>query len=1013
MAKLVSIEQRLMKNETNARLYDEQMKEMEEKGYSKKLGLEEIQNYKGPVHYISHHAVIRPEKKSTPVRIVFNSSASFKGHSLNDYWEKGPDLLNDLFGVLLRFRQHPIAISGDISKMYHQVEIPETDKHVHRFLWRSYESREPDVYVKEVVTFGDKPAPAMAITALKRTAAEGACQYPEAADILDKDTYMDDICTSVYTIGKARDVTHDMDTVLQKGGFRVKEWFSNGPLNDDKENPDERLVIGNAEEQKVLGVVWDPESDLLKYKVKPVRTKENELMTKRNVLSELAKIFDPIGFTSAFIIRGKILMQELWQIGIGWDDALSTEVTNEWRKFFTQLEKLDGISFNRCLMPKASRPTGIVVFCDASEAAFGAVAYIRWEEDDGNYDVRFVSAKSRVAPLRAISIPRLELQSSVLAARLYATVMEEMSVKPDRAVFLSDSIIALSCIRGQSRQFKSFVANRVSEVQIQTDPSDWRRVKVSRGIAIDDLEGEWRNGPAFLRLPEEEWPKCIFKAEINEINKEKKKEKTILLVREVECAIDCTKFSKWRKLIRVTAYVFRFLTNLKSKCLKEDGPLSAEELSTGEKYWIKEAQKNVHEDMEKGVLKSLSPFVKEHIIYVGGRAGNSLLSYESRHPALLPREHHISYLITRNVHECGHYGVATTAAKVRNRYWIVGVTRLAKKVKFICVTCRAFDHNAETQRMADLPLERLAPFTPPFYFTACDYFGTYVVKVGRNKTTKHYGVIFTCLNTRAVHLEVAVDCSTMEFLQVLRRFFAIRGHPKEIQSDNGTQFVGAQRQLREMLTGWSKDELQDFCAERQVKWKFITPLAPHQNGCAEALVKSCKHALKKAIGEQRLTPFELHTCLQEVANLVNERPIGGLLNDPDDGKYICPNDILLGRASSRVPQGPFRPTKNPKDRLEFVQRIVDAFWKSWIRDVFPLLVPRRKWNVDRRNVRVDDVVLMADPNMIRGQWKLGRITEVYPGKDNRVRNVQVKTANKLFSRPVNKIVVICPVEGYE
>lgn len=590
-----------------------------------------------------------------------------------------------------------------------------------------------------------------------------------------------------------------------------------------------------------------------------------------------------------------------------------------------------------------------------------------------------------------------------------------------KVIFLSDSIIALSWIRGQSRQYKSFVANRVAEIQSQTDPSDWRHIpgehnvadKVSRGVSVKDLKGAWKDGPAFLRLPEEEWPKCIPKADVIEIDKEKKKESTVLLTRGVEGAIDYKKFSSWRNLIRVTAYVFRFLTNLKAKCLEKDGPLSVEELSMAENYWIRETQKKLRDDMEKGTFKSLSPFVKDDIIYVGGRVGNGLFSYDMRHPALLPRDDHISYLITRNVHERGHYGVATTAAKIRNRYWIVGVTSLAKKVKFRCVNCRAFNHKAETQLMANLPVERLAPFTPPFHFTACDYFGPIVVKVGRNKTTKHYGVIFTCLNTRAVHLEVAVDCSTMEFLQVLRRFFAIRGHPKLIQSDNGTQFVGAQRKLREMVKGWEKDELKEFCAERQVTWKFITPLAPHQNGCAESLVKSCKHALKKAIGEQCLTPFELHTYLQEVANLVNERPIGRLPNDPDDGTYICPNDILLGRASSRVPQGPFRPSKNPKERVEFVQRIVDAFWKSWIRDVFPLLVPRRKWNTDRRNVRVDDVVLIADPNLVRGQWKLGRITEVYPGKDNRVRNVQVKTANGLLSRPVTKIVVICPVEGFE
>ena len=166
-----------------------------------------------------------------------------------------------------------------------------------------------------------------------------------------------------------------------------------------------------------------------------------------------------------------------------------------------------------------------------------------------------------------------------------------------------------------------------------------------------------------------------------------------------------------------------------------------------------------------------------------------------------------------------------------------------------------------------------------------------------------------------------------------------------------------------------------------IHWIFTTPAAPHQNECAEALFKSCKSALKKVIGEQVMTPFELYTCLLEVGNLVNQRPIGRIPNDQDDGAYLCPNDMLLGRATSEVPQSPFNDTKNPRHRVEFVQRIVDSFWKRWNRDVFPALVPQRKWHVEKRNVQVNDVVTMADSNAIRGKWTIGRVLKVYPGLD--------------------------------
>ena len=232
--------------------------------------------------------------------------------------------------------------------------------------------------------------------------------------------------------------------------------------------------------------------------------------------------------------------------------------------------------------------------------------------------------------------------------------------------------------------------------------------------------------------------------------------------------------------------------------------------------------------------------------------------------------------------------------------------------------------NAETQLMAKLPTCRLQPFTPLFMFTACDYFGPHKVKISRNKMAKHYGVLFTCLNRRAVHCELATDASTMEFLQVLRRFFSYRGYPKVMLSDNGSQMVGAERELRLMIEGWDITKLREYCADRGMKWQFTTPLAPHQNGCSEALVKSTKSALKKAVGEAVLTRFELYTYLLEVANLLNERPIDRIPNDLDDGAYFCPNNIRLGRATNRVPHGLFRHTENPRHRFEFCQKIVDA-----------------------------------------------------------------------------------------
>ena len=324
-----------MKDTASTKEYNKQIAEMTELNFARKLSKEEITNHKGPVHYIAHYEVVRPEKKSTPVRIVFNSSASYQGHKLNDYWFKGPDLLNNLFGVVLRFRENEVAISGDISKMYHRVLIPKADQDVHRFLWRNLETdREPDVYAKTVLTFGDKAAPAMAQIALRKTAEEARETNPEAAKTLLENSYVDDICDSVPNVEKAQQLTTDVDRVLASGGFKVKGWTSNHVLTEDNSNQDGSSSTGmtlltNETAEKVLGLVWDHLKDVFTFKVnvellsseKAAKQKiQGKRLTKRMILSQIARIFDPLGFAAAFIVKAKIGMQHLWQKGVDWDE---------------------------------------------------------------------------------------------------------------------------------------------------------------------------------------------------------------------------------------------------------------------------------------------------------------------------------------------------------------------------------------------------------------------------------------------------------------------------------------------------------------------------------------------------------------------------------------------------------------------------------------------------------------------------------------------------------------------
>ncbi|XP_048579040.1 uncharacterized protein LOC125560752 [Nematostella vectensis] len=651
---------------------------------------------------------------------------------------------------------------------------------------------------------------------------------------------MDDICHSEETPDKVQQLVKDLDKVLQNGGFHVKKWTTSGSAKDD--DAAELDLLKTEHEEKVLGIAWDSKTDVLRFKVQKQSHstsdgKEKGPWTKRKILSRVARLYDPIGYTAAVVIKAKIGIQKLWQLGYEWDQPIKPPLAQE--AFFTDLDELNKIELPRCLTPPnaVGLPT-LCIFSDASREAFGAVAYLRWQASVGSYEVRFVAAKSRV---KELAIPRLELQAAVLAARLHQTLQEELRIECEKAILFTDSMIVYSWVRGSPRSFKPFVSARISEIQDKTDPNQWRHIPgsanvaddVFRGLSVQELKGRWTQCPAFLQSNEDEWPQeAKYQEPDNESDQsERRKEKVCAVTGRAEEAIDVSKFSEWRRLVRVTARIQRLAEKIRLQKYEQEGrqgPLAPEELKKAEEHWIKKMQDTLHGRHEKGEFAPLSPFVDDKgIIRVGGRVDAALVSYDTRHPILLPSDHRGALLITRHVHKHGHLGVAATTAKIRAKYRIVKGNKLSKIVEKECVFCKRLAHQTETQIMSALPQLRLAPYTPPFFHTSCDYFGPINVRIGRNKSDKYYGVIFTCLNTRAVHLEMAVDLSTMDFLQVLRRFFSIRGYPATVLSDNSSQMVGAERELRELIKGLNDDQLRQFNAEKGIRWIFITPGAPH------------------------------------------------------------------------------------------------------------------------------------------------------------------------------------------
>ena len=1060
LGRLRATERRLAKRGVAyARAYSDQISDMVERKVARKLTNEEMKKYQGPVHYIPHHEILKPDSKSTPFRIVFNSSASYMGHVLNDYYAKGPDILGNLFGILLRFRQNPVAMVGDISKMYNCVLLSEVDKMTHRFLWRDMNTdKEPDHYCLQTVTFGDRPSGVIAMTALHNTAEMFKEKYPETTAMIINNSYVDDILHSCENTAEAHEKMTTIEEILKEGGFQIKQWVISG----SHVKTEDSLKIIDTEVEKVLGMIWEPKKDQFSYKVRinfsarlknvhtgPYLTLKEivhempKKLTKRMLLSQVASLYDPLGLITPFTIRCKLLMRQLITLKeereadkrLGWDEPIPDEIYGHWVCLFKDMYALEDVKYKRCIKPDDAigNPT-LVVFADASNVAYSACAYIRFELKDGSFSAQLLASKSRIAPIRQITIPRLELCAAVLAARLRKVIEKETSLAFDRVLHLTDSMIVRSQIQNESHGFGAFVGTRVAEIQTTTNTNEWWWVATD-GNAADyatrpqhptqmGSESVWQRGPKYLTLPIDQWPikqPCIKELpDKNSVSLQY----NINIIQTVTPVMDIDRVSCYKRMIKTTAII---ICISKKKTFKGIlNTLTSDDMKEAEMYWVRMAQSEFREDWNKR-FKRLGPSKDEKdIIVVGERISNWLKdNWNQSKFILLPQNHRFTRLYIAHLHNIDHGGVDLTLAKLQSKYWVPRARKVIKLIKKNCVTCRKVDKLLVGQQIGQLPEQRLKP-SPAFFNTSLDLFGPLMIRdtVKRRTRAKVYGVIFTCLASRAVFIDLTEGYDTQSFLSTFRRFVSIRGYPHTVHSDMGTQLMAASKEIRDMTEKWNIQQISNFGLQQGMTWSFNKSAnAPWQNGACESLIKSVKRLLVIAIGENVLSFGELQTVLFEVSNILNERPIGLKPGyDISLGAYLCPNDLLLGRASNRVPSGPMVDTSDTRKRFSMVQSIITTFWRRWMRDYFPTLTIRQKWHTTIRNLRKGDVVLVQDSDLIRGNWKLAQVETAEPGRDGKVRDVVVryKISNsnptckagkdRLINRSVHRLVLLLPVE---
>lgn len=1033
LSRFLSLERRFSKDPSFKNLYCDFIREYIKLGHMTENTNKNSDTY---TYLLPHHGVLRETSLTTKLRAVFDASAvTTSGLSFNDIQMVGPTVQDDLLSILIRLRQHKYVVTADVEKMYRMVKVEEQQRQLQQILWRFEPHEELKQYTLNTVTYGTASAPFLATRCLKQLGLE--CPDKVVSEVIQHDMYVDDLITGADNIEELKNICKALIIQLASGKFHLRKWHSNHPniINElfTESSSDDLLNLSNDEHSKTLGLLWSCKEDTLLFSV---NLKQNTNITKRTILSVMSQIYDPLGLINPCILIAKTILQRLWASKVSWDEPVSTEFEKSWHKFIDSLTYLNTIRVPRLVVADNPKTIEIHAFSDASTQAYSACIYLRTISENGNVSVRLVMAKSRVAPIKPSTIPRLELCGALLAAQLSEKVKSSLRLHIDKITYWCDSTIVISWINStKSHLLKAYVFNRIQEILEVSDPSAWRYVPTSlnpadigsRGSDAKQLQNcqLWWNGPTFLTQREEEWPQQPSRTTETDLPEFKAlcnftTEQTDYKTHYANCI---NRFSSFTKLQRVIAYVQRFIHNYFNPQDKRTGYLKISELNSSlnslcrfvqleefeKEYLTLQNNRNLP---AKCRLLNLNAFYNsnDRLLRVGGRLSNSFYDFDTKHPILLPSAHHLTLLLLRHYHFILlHAGPQLLLATIRHKFWILGGRNLARKVVHGCTKCCRFSGKVKQPIMGNLPPQRLhADF--PFINTAVDYAGPVMIlnRKGRgSQLIKSYLCIFICMAIKAVHIELVTDMTSETYLAALSRFIARRGKPTNIYSDNGKCFVGALKELTKFLKQ-NSDYICAQVADMSINFKFAPPYSPHFNGLAEGAVKSVKHHLKRSVSLANLTYEQMNTVLIQIEAILNSRPLTPLSSNPADLTALTPSHFLIGRTITLLPSPQVKETAATHTLSQYMrtQQIKLHFWNRFYKEYISELQTRRKWCKQGQDLQLGEMVLIKDDQLPPNRWLLGRVTALHPGSDGVTRVADVVTTSGTLRRAFNRL---CPL----
>ena len=933
---------------------------------------------------------------------------------------------------------------------------------------------------------------------------------------IHKDTYVDN-CASGESSEQGRlETTDQLSLALSKGGFTLKGFTFSG-----KDPPSH--LSADGESIMVGGLRWFSFEDTFSLNLpdqlnfsrkKRGRKSEKNLgiplkLTKSDCLSKVAEIFDPLGRVTPITSPMKLDMHELHLQNFDWDDVIPDSFREIWVSHFEMMKELGSVRFKRAVIPEDAIDTRVetIDVGDASETMICIAIYARFRRKSGGYSCQLVFSRSKVVP-RDMSVPRAELLAASLNASTGFIVKKAFGDHHQDSLKLTDSQVALHWIGCPRTKLKTWVRNRSIECNRLSNIEDWRYVESKNNIAdlgtrkgakLADVgpESDWINGFEWMRGDEDSFPlKPISEVVLGPSGKcEARKEYIILdsvedayffdhiclpvlhVPNEVgdryrfsQYLVDPNRF-RFRKVVRIMAFVFLFIRNLKKSLglpcsprtndsklpqildyqgdrfvcavISKDGNDSTQkvlvvelpevDLKSALWYFFEKATAEVKHFLPKSSYERISEDVDGVLFYsgrilpsqeIGGQLSLCDVSFDLSPSTffvpLIDRLSPVAYSIAEEIHwyhpDVSHLGVESILRQTNAVCYVIGGRQLIKSLKKACARCRVLRKKAVRAMMGPRHEGNLC-IAPAFHtcqVDICGHFSSFS-NVNKRAKVKIWVVVFCCTATSAVDCKIMDAYSTDEFVSAFIRFSCRYGYPKNLLPDYGSQLL---KGCKDMVLSFS-DIKSRLGVEYGVNCEPCPVGAHYAHGKVERKIQQVQKSMEKELCNKRLSLLQWETLVQQIANSVNNLPIGlaSYNNDLENLDLITPNRLLLGRNNNRSPTAPLQLSADVKKIIQTNSDIFKVWFSSWLVSYVPLLMKRPKWFVNDRNLTAGDVVLfMKSDKEFDQQYQYGIVVKVIPSKDGRIRTAEVQyqnfgeVAKRTTTRGVRELIVIHPVD---